>query len=98
VSPNGFGQQDEEGANDAKEKKGLGAWRRAPADDMLGVFLGAADSVVQRWGPTWARRMLLGRSVGAWLLLLVWATVPFVVVAAIWMTRGGIPDSLLRVR
>lgn len=44
---------------------------------FIGRFITAADVVARRWGPRWTReRLLLGRAVGAWVLLALWIGVP----------------------
>jgi hypothetical protein len=47
---------------------------------FLGRFIEAADVVVTRWAPRWARLPVLGRPVGVWALLAVWISLPLAVV------------------
>lgn len=46
-------------------------------------FLTSADAVVNRFGPIWARRRVRARSLGAWLLALLWILPPLAVFLAI---------------
>ena len=44
---------------------------------FLGRFLDAGSVAVRRWGPRWAAgHSLLGREIGAWILLLLWLVGP----------------------
>lgn len=42
-------------------------------------FMVAAETVVDRWAPLWARARVLGRPVGVWLLVAAWSLVPLIV-------------------
>ena len=67
-------------------------WRKVRADQQMpvvgwfgGRFLNAATVVVEKWGPGWARRRVLGSApVGAWILLALWLGLPGVVLAKLW--------------
>jgi hypothetical protein len=45
-------------------------------------FASAAEAVVNSWGPRWARRRLVGRSIGVWVLTAAWMTIPLLVFTA----------------
>jgi hypothetical protein len=45
-------------------------------------FLNAAASVVKTYGPPWARRSILGRALGIWLLVLLWIVPPSILAAS----------------
>jgi len=67
-------------------------WRRMRAGQELPSprwfgrrFLEAATVVVDRWGPVWARKRVLGEvALGAWLLLVLWIGVPVVLLRVLW--------------
>jgi hypothetical protein len=47
-------------------------------------FLNAATVVVDRWGPSWARKRVGGAPVGAWLLVMMWLGVPVILLYKLW--------------
>jgi hypothetical protein len=50
---------------------------------IRGQFLNSAASVVMSYGPSWARRSILGRALGVWLLVILWILPPSIIVASI---------------
>jgi hypothetical protein len=51
----------------------------AGAPWFLSRFLDASSIAVRRWGPRWAaKRRLLGREIGTWILVVIWLGVPLV--------------------
>jgi len=46
------------------------------------LFLNSAASVVMAYGPPWARRSILGRALGVWLLVVLWILPPSIIVAS----------------
>lgn len=66
-------------------------WRKVRAEQQLpavgwfmGRFLMAATVVVEKWGPSWARKRVLGSApVGAWLLLMLWLGLPLLLLTGL---------------
>jgi hypothetical protein len=67
-------------------------WRKVRAEHQLPAvgwfgchFLNAATVVVERWGPSWARKRVLGMApVGAWILLALWLGLPVLMLRGLW--------------
>lgn len=67
-------------------------WRKVKAEHQLpavgwfgGRFLNAATVVVERSGPGWARKRVLGIApLGAWLLLALWLGLPVLLLSRLW--------------
>lgn len=66
-------------------------WRKVKAEHQLpavgwfgGRFLNAATVVVERWGPGWARKRVLGMApLGAWILLALWLGLPLMILSSV---------------
>ncbi len=44
---------------------------------FLDRFLASSAVLVRKWGPSWAsQRLLFGREIGTWVLVLVWICLP----------------------
>ncbi len=67
-------------------------WRKVRAEHQLpsvgwfgGRFLSAATVVVERWGPSWARKRVLGLApVGTLILLALWLGLPVLLLSRWW--------------
>jgi hypothetical protein len=67
-------------------------WRTVRANQQMpavgwfgGRFLTAATVVVEKWGPAWARKRVLGWApIGAWILLALWLGLPLVLASKLW--------------
>ena len=78
-----------------QEASGVGTalrlWRRVggglehPSARWFGQrFVRAATVVVERWGPSWAKRRLAQAPIGAWLLLMVWIAGALILFRRLW--------------
>ena len=49
---------------------------------FLDRFLASSAVLVRKWGPSWAsQRLLFGREIGTWILVLIWIGLPIAVLA-----------------
>ncbi len=67
-------------------------WRKVRAGQQMpavgwfgGRFLMAATVVVEKRGPRWARKRVVGSApVGAWILLALWVGLPLLLLCRLW--------------
>lgn len=49
------------------------------APEFFSQFLASASISVNRFGPAWARRKVGSRTIGVWLLLILWGLLPMAI-------------------